>query len=146
MVVIVPRTFPALGHSADFAGETIYAFRANCSYRRHFESWFAHEGVTPGRIVEMESYHSILACVIAGAGIALIPRSTLETMPGSSSVKVFELGAPFRNVNTWLFWRKEGHHPNVTALLSLINATAPLERAAAPKLPVAENSPNRLLL
>jgi DNA-binding transcriptional LysR family regulator len=67
MVVIAPGSFPFIGRSADVAGEAIYAFRANCSYRRHFESWFAHEGITPGRIVEIESYHSILACVIAGA-------------------------------------------------------------------------------
>ncbi|AYL15850.1 putrescine utilization regulator PtrR [Pseudomonas syringae] len=131
MVVIAPGSFPFIGRSADVAGETIYAFRASCSYRRHFETWFAHEGITPGRIVEMTSYHSILACVIAGAGIALIPRSTLETMPGRSSVNVFELAPPFRNVNTWLFWRKEGHHPNVRALLSLLKAASPLAPTAA---------------
>jgi DNA-binding transcriptional LysR family regulator len=60
-----------------------------------------------------------------------MPRSTLETMPGRSSVKVFELAAPFRNVNTWLFWRKEGHHPNVRALLSLLKAASPLAPTAA---------------
>lgn len=87
--------------------------------------------LTPGKIVEMESYQSILACLIAGAGIALMPRSTLETMPGRSSVNVFELAAQFRNVNTWLFWRKESHHPDVRALLSLLKAASPLATIAA---------------
>ena len=32
----------------------------------------------------MESYHGMLACVIAGAGLALIPRSMLESMPPSA--------------------------------------------------------------
>lgn len=49
-------------------GANVYAFRANCSYRRHFESWFHADRATPGRIHEMESYHGMLACVIAGAG------------------------------------------------------------------------------
>ncbi len=34
----------------------------------------------------MESYHGMLACVIAGAGLALIPRSMLESMPGHHQV------------------------------------------------------------
>ncbi len=34
----------------------------------------------------MESYHGMLACVIAGAGLALIPRSMLESMPGHQQV------------------------------------------------------------
>ncbi|VTM55799.1 LysR family transcriptional regulator YneJ [Klebsiella pneumoniae] len=63
-------------------GANVYAFRANCSYRRAFESWFHADRATPGRIHEMESYHGMLACVIAGAGLALIPRSMLESMPG----------------------------------------------------------------
>ena len=65
----------------------IYAFRANCSYRRHFESWFHADGAAPGTIHEMESYHGMLACVVAGAGIALIPRSMLESMPGHHQVE-----------------------------------------------------------
>lgn len=67
-------------------GANVYAFRANCSYRRHFESWFHADRATPGRIHEMESYHGMLACVIAGAGLALIPRSMLESMPGHQQV------------------------------------------------------------
>ncbi|RVU51043.1 hypothetical protein EOL67_13930 [Pseudomonas syringae pv. syringae] len=103
----------------------------NYSYRRHFENWIVHEGITPGRVVEMESYHCILAYVIPGAGIALMPRSTLETMPGRSSVNVFELAPPFRNINTGLFWRKEGDHDNVRALLPLLKAASPLKPTAA---------------
>ncbi len=37
----------------------------------------------------MESYHGMLACVTAGAGIALMPRSMLEAMPGSNNVEVY---------------------------------------------------------
>ncbi len=39
----------------------------------------------------MESYHGMLACVIAGAGLALIPRSMLESMPGHQQVSAWPL-------------------------------------------------------
>ncbi|MFP1483520.1 LysR substrate-binding domain-containing protein [Escherichia coli] len=54
---------------------------------RHFESWFHADGAAPGTIHEMESYHGMLACVVAGAGIALIPRSMLEQVPGITRLK-----------------------------------------------------------
>ncbi|STJ80631.1 transcriptional regulator YneJ [Escherichia coli] len=49
------------------------------------------DGAAPGTIHEMESYHGMLACVIAGAGIALIPRSMLESMPGHHQVEAWPL-------------------------------------------------------
>ncbi len=78
----------------------MYAFRANCSYRRHLESWFHADRVTPGRIHEMESYHGMLACVIAGAGIALMPRSMLESMPGHHQVAAWPLAENWRWLTT----------------------------------------------
>ncbi|VTP68040.1 LysR substrate binding domain [Leclercia adecarboxylata] len=49
-----------------------------------------------GRIHEMESYHGMLACVIAGAGIALMPRSMLESMPGHQQVEAWPLAENWR--------------------------------------------------
>lgn len=81
MMIVTPHGHPPIQRASDVNGCSIYAFRANCSYRRHFESWFHADRAMPGTIHEMESYHGMLACVIAGAGIALIPRSMLESMP-----------------------------------------------------------------
>lgn len=50
-------------------------------------SWFHADGAAPGTIHEMESYHGMLACVVAGAGIALIPRSMLESMRGITRLR-----------------------------------------------------------
>ncbi len=82
MMIVAPYGPHRITRASRVNGANVYAFRANCSYRRHFESWFACRQATPGRIHEMESYHGMLACVIAGAGLALIPRSMLESMPG----------------------------------------------------------------
>ncbi|HCN8441732.1 TPA: LysR family transcriptional regulator, partial [Escherichia coli] len=82
LMIVTPQGYAPVTRASQVNGSNIYAFRANCSYRRHFESWFHADGAAPGTIHEMESYHGMLACVIAGAGIALIPRSMLESMPG----------------------------------------------------------------
>jgi DNA-binding transcriptional LysR family regulator len=124
MVIIAPKGHTPITRAIQVAGASIYAFRSNCSYRRHFEIWFAADGSLPGRIVEMESYHGMLACVTAGAGIALIPQSMLNGMPGSSNVEMFELQAPFGQVDTWLVWRSGMRHPNVTAMTELLRETS----------------------
>ena len=106
MVVIAPLNHAPIHSARDVNGASIYAFRANCSYRHHFESWFAADAAVPGKIFEMESYHGMLACVSAGAGLALMPRSMLESMPGCTTVSVWPMTESFRFLRTWLVWRK----------------------------------------
>ena len=77
-------------------------------YRLLLESWFASARVSMGRVMEIESYHSMLACVVAGGGVALMPVSMLQSLPGRESVAVHALAEPFARANTWLVWRK-GH-------------------------------------
>ncbi len=91
MMLVTPAGHAEVSKATQVSGSEVYAFRANCSYRRHLESWFHADRVTPGRIHEMESYHGMLACVIAGAGIALMPRSMLESMPGHHQVAAWPL-------------------------------------------------------
>ncbi|MCY4125369.1 MAG: LysR substrate-binding domain-containing protein, partial [Pseudomonas sp.] len=78
MVIIAPLNHAPVNRAQDVNGENIYAFRANCSYRHHFENWFVNDQAVPRKIHEMESYHGMLACVSAGAGLAMMPRTRLE--------------------------------------------------------------------
>ncbi|STI86114.1 transcriptional regulator YneJ [Escherichia coli] len=84
LMIVTPTGHAPVIRASQVNGSNIYAFRANCSYRRHFESWFHADGAAPGTIHEMESYHGMLACVVAGAGIALIPRSYAGKYAGAS--------------------------------------------------------------
>ncbi len=120
MVVIAPAGHAPIQRAQDVNGRSIYAFRANCSYRRHFESWFQNDGAMPGKIHEMESYHGMLACVIAGAGLALMPRSMLESMPGSHQVSVWPLADDWRTLATWLIWRRGARTPQLDAFAGLL--------------------------
>ena len=122
MMIVAPVGHEVITHAAQVNGASIYAFRANCSYRRHFESWFHADRATPGKIHEMESYHGMLACVIAGAGLALIPRSMLESMPGHHQVEAWPLAENWRWLTTWLVWRRGAKTRHLEAFIALLNA------------------------
>ena len=120
MVVIAPLNHAPVKRARDVNGENIYAFRANCSYRHHFERWFSDDSAVPGKIYEMESYHGMLACVSAGAGLALMPRSMLESMPGCATVSVWPLQESFRSLQTWLIWRRGTVSQSLTRFVELL--------------------------
>ena len=138
---ITPRDLMALKFIAeaqpvtraqDVSSKTVYAFRQNCSYRRHFEAWFKDDMATPGKIFEMESYHGMLACVTAGAGVAMVPRSMLESMPGSRNVNAYPLGEEFRYLNIWLTWRRGVRSPALSAFIDLVQTAVGRGEASEP--------------
>ena len=124
MMIVAAHGHPPITRASEVNGASIYAFRANCSYRRHFESWFHADQATPGRIHEMESYHGMLACVIAGAGLALIPRSMLESMPGHHQVEAWPLAEKWRWLTTWLVWRRGAMSRQLEAFIALLDEPA----------------------
>lgn len=124
MVLISSLNHAPVPDATSISGSTIYAFRANCSYRRLFENWFSRESAAPGKIFEMESYHGILACVSAGAGLALIPRSMLENMPGRDSVRANTLSGGMGKIAIWLVWRKETRTGNLQAMTGLLEESS----------------------
>ncbi|EMM0382163.1 LysR family transcriptional regulator [Pluralibacter gergoviae] len=121
MMIVAPKGHPPVTRGGDVNGSSIYAFRANCSYRRHFESWFHADGAAPGRIHEMESYHGMLACAIAGAGLAMMPRSMLESMPGHHQVEAWPLPEKWRWLTTWLIWRRGAKTRQLDAFIELLD-------------------------
>lgn len=126
MVIVAPHDHPPVTRGQEVNGEIVYAFRSNCSYRRHFESWFREDDAAPGKIYEMESYHGMLACVIAGGGLALMPRSMLESMPGSSTVSCWPLAENYRFLTTWLIWRRASLKRNLSEFVTMASEISPL--------------------
>ena len=129
MMVIAPLNHPPVTRARDVNGSSIYAFRANCSYRHHFESWFVHDQAVPGKIHEMESYHGMLACVSAGAGLAMLPRSMLDNMPGCSTVSAWPMAEDFRYLKTWLVWRRGTVSRSLSMFIKLLEERRELPSA-----------------
>ncbi|HEQ0131442.1 TPA: LysR family transcriptional regulator, partial [Pseudomonas aeruginosa] len=120
MVLVTENGHPPVRGPEDVAGSAVIAFRPRCSYRLLLESWFASARVSMGRVMEIESYHSMLACVVAGGGVALMPVSMLQSLPGRESVAVHALAEPFARASTWLVWRKGMVGANLKAWIGLL--------------------------
>lgn len=85
----------------------ILAFAAGCSYRRRLEAWLARSRIAPERVMEYASYHAIVACVAAGCGVALIPRSVLN-LTLAKNLEIRKLPRDIATARTHLVWRA-GH-------------------------------------
>jgi DNA-binding transcriptional LysR family regulator len=60
--------------------------------------------VLPARILELASYQAMIACVAAGTGFAIVPRSLLVALKAASEVQQHELPARVRRNETHLVW------------------------------------------
>lgn len=120
LVLISSTQFKAITEPQDLKGTTIVAFAHGCSYRRCLLEWLGEAKVSPKRFLELSSYHAIVACVAAGAGIAILPKSILEHVVVGEAVKQHILPNPIRTNNTYLVW-----HGNASSQLrALINILA----------------------
>jgi len=121
LVLVTPRGLPSLEHAP------VLGFAAGCSYRRRLEGWLQRQGVSPERVMEYGSYHAIVACVAAGGGIAVVPRSVLDQQ---KSLQVRRLPREVAVAKTFLVWRQRSSA--VDALLAIVSpAAAPARRARA---------------
>jgi len=107
-VVIAPKTRQRIRTARDVEHATLIAFATGCSYRRRLEAWLGGAKIVPERILEFGSYHAIVACVAAGAGIAIVPRSVLRVSLGRPDVAAYRLPATVAHARTCLVWRR-GH-------------------------------------
>jgi DNA-binding transcriptional LysR family regulator len=106
----------------------VLAFEAGCPYRLRLESWFAHAGEMPERIVEITSYHAMLGCAVAGMGVSLVPRMVLATFPDAHLLSLHSLPADLGRAMTVLMWRKGTLSPKVRALRDVLTAQAVLPK------------------
>jgi DNA-binding transcriptional LysR family regulator len=104
------------------APRTVIAFPAGCSYRRRLEDWLGSQSVVATRVIEFASYHAIIACVAAGTGIAVVPRSVLKVVGAEKQVVVKELPARIGRARTQLIWRKGHQSIALDALRQLVSA------------------------
>jgi DNA-binding transcriptional LysR family regulator len=107
LVLITPKSFPPIKTARDIGSSSVIAFPTGCSYRKRLESWLSRAQLAPDRVSEFASYHAILACVAAGAGIAVVTRALMQTVD-NHEIKVYSLPASIARTRTMLVWRR-GH-------------------------------------
>lgn len=105
LVLVSPSGWQSGDASGGKTGPTLVAFERGCAYRSYAMRWFELEGIRPSRVLELGSYHPIIACVAAGAGVAVVPRSVLELAHLDGQIDVHSIGA-LGQIDTLLIWRK----------------------------------------
>src|SRR5262245_44316965 len=119
-----PVIVSAVGHSSIGKGEAYppcaLVFEHGCPHRKRLEDWYAKRGAMPARTIELGSYHAMLGCVVAGMGIALLPKSVLSTFPESKRLSVQKLPAEESRFDIVLIWRRGAGSSKVQALCDLL--------------------------
>jgi DNA-binding transcriptional LysR family regulator len=104
LVLIAPKSSPRIKTPKDVGHTTVIAFPTGCSYRRRLEAWLGRASVVPERVMEFTSYHAIVACVAAGAGIAIVPRSVIRSVLAKKDVVAYTLPSDIAKARTHLVW------------------------------------------
>jgi len=124
LLLVTPRSHRRVRAPEDVQLDTLIVFEQGCAYRRHAEAWFAAHGAgrLPARTLELASYHAILACVSAGAGVAVVPRSVIAMQMEPHGFATHSLGRDGR-ITTFLISRRERYSASFLALRSLLMAS-----------------------
>ena len=115
LVLIGPRDCPPLRSPRDAQGLSVLAFPPGCAYRRRLERWLGQRRAPGLRMLELASYHAMVTCVAAGAGIAVLPESVLAVV-GGAQVSRHPLPASVAQVHGRLIWRRDDLSPAALAL------------------------------
>lgn len=77
LLLVLPAGHAPLHGPQDVQPATLAVFEPGCTYRRIAQQWLAAR-TPPMQLLELGSYHAILACVAAGNCVGVVPRSVLE--------------------------------------------------------------------
>lgn len=101
LLLVLPPHHATLAVPQDIRLPALAALEPGCTYRQLAERWVRGGANLP--TVEMTSYHAILAQVVAGNAVGVMPRSVLDMLPWKAEVTVHRLGP----VDTLLISRRE---------------------------------------
>ncbi len=119
----------AAGHTpirepGDLGTGALLVFKRGCAYRRRLEDWTnTQPGQTARRVVELGSYQTMLGCAASGMGVAIMPRSVAELMPGSPGVSLHELPPEYAKAVTSLIWKQDNATEPLKALVRMLEAS-----------------------
>lgn len=121
LVLVTSKTIPKVSGPQDLGRLTLIAFAQGCSYRKRVEEWLG--GAMPERVLEFASYQAMIACVAAGTGYAVVPKSVLEALHATRSIRQHPLPKRFSQSRTHLVWNGEPS-PALRGLMSVLSSDA----------------------
>jgi len=133
LVLITPRGVPKVAGARDLGRLTMIAFAHGCSYRKRLDEWLGEQDMMSARVLEFGSYQGMIACVAAGTGFAVVPKSLLDALQATDKVNQHRLPEHIAATRTHLVWRgqpslalarliKQLQAPEPAALASVVAA------------------------
>ena len=101
LLLVLPAGHPPVAGPADVQPGTLAVFEPGCTYRRIAQDWFAPRPA-PMQLLELGSYHAILASVAGGGCAGIVPRSVLGISPHAGLLSQ----QPITTITTLLAWRQ----------------------------------------
>ena len=92
--------------TADLTDKNIVVFKKGCAYRRRLEKFYESSGIFSYKIFEFGSIEAILACVSAGMGVTMLPRSVVKEK-GYKNLKIIPLPDGGGKMTTVFIKRKD---------------------------------------
>lgn len=105
LVLITPRGVPWVRDARDLGHLTMIAFAHGCSYRKRLDEWLGEQDMMSARVLEFGSYQGMIACVAAGTGFAVVPKSLLGALQATDKVNQHRLPDRIAVNRTHLVWR-----------------------------------------
>jgi DNA-binding transcriptional LysR family regulator len=122
LVVLAAASASSLEELIAAGDVRLAVLRAGCSYRQRLEGLLAQRGVPIPRLMEFGTLETIFACVAAGLGITLLPRSLLRTSHYAERLATTGLPPSEANVETVFVTRRDATPSSaLAAFLSLAN-------------------------
>lgn len=119
LVLVAKRDHPTITLNQP-PPDTVIVFEQGCPHRMRLDRWYEKSGHLPRQTVQIGSYHALLGCVAAGMGVALVPKSVLETFPNRDQTSTHDLPKGLDRFATLLVWRKQAGSPKIDALCDVL--------------------------
>ncbi|KQZ46620.1 hypothetical protein ASD54_21615 [Rhizobium sp. Root149] len=125
LLLVLPNSHPPLNGAEDVQLETLAALEPGCTYRNVAERWLGLGA--PVRTTEVSSYHAIIATVLGGHAVGVIPESVLAMLNWASEVRTHEIA----NVETVLVTKSDTRSDVFEAFRSAIASQSHNSSSAA---------------
>ena len=121
LCLLLPASEGPVRRAVDVRTRSLAAFPQGCTYRGIAEEVLGVACSTQWRVQEMTSYHTMIACVAAGACVTLLPASVLALSDAPATLKTLSVG----HADTVLVWRAGFDVPAFQQLLAQVGEAAP---------------------
>lgn len=105
---------------ADLYNESLLLTEKECNYRRLFDHSFVENGLQPSHVFEFSSVEAMKQCVMAGLGVAVLPKMTVQKEIETGLIKELPWREAPMHVYSHLVWHKDKWiSPALAAFLKL---------------------------